>query len=295
MTSWQLLRRIVGFWQTIENPVFLHAIRRPPVWHGVYTQIAQATGFVLILGGLGCYAVTLLVFIVNNLLVLSLPLMLAWALLIGLTLSPVVAEERQRGTWLILRTLPFALDTLLLSKASGALWWIREVLRAMTGLLGLIAVGIGVVSMIVTPTVGDTSGASDMLLCIGAFTIPVISAALYLAERAQHFALTAAGVLAVSTSARTMRTAITGGTTLSVTLWLLDGSLAAAVILLHEPANMATPDPWLVLLSLGPVVGYMTTLPLLDAGLFVLLTLVLREIAIYAIWRWTLRRAADEG
>lgn len=296
MSSWLLLQRLLGFWQVADNPIFQHATRRPPVWYAAYQRLIHTTGLLLALGGMLCYSITLLIFVFNNVLILFVPVLLAWTLIVGVTLGPVIAGERQNGTWSILRATPLALDTLLTGKASAALWWLRDAIRVLIGILWLVAIGIGLVSLAVN-TVGSQSARDTVpaeLMCVLAVALPVLTTLLYVGDRAQHFALTAAGTLAVSASARTARTAVVGGSAAAFALWLADAGIAAAVIALRPGPLNASWDHWLALLTLGPVAGYLAALPVGQALACVGVTLLLREGLFRALWRWTLRRAVSE-
>ena len=91
MSSWKLLNSLIVFWNAVENPVFLRTTRYPPVWYDVYARLVNASGFMLVAGGLSCYLITLAAFYLNSLLVLLIPLMLLWTLLIGAGLSIAAA------------------------------------------------------------------------------------------------------------------------------------------------------------------------------------------------------------
>jgi hypothetical protein len=292
MTSWQLLRDLLGFWRATNNPIFWRTIQRPPVWYKIYQRAKEATGVMLVLGGLGCYSLTLVIFLFNNLLILIAPLLIVWTLLIGMTLGPVIVHERIQGTWTLLRITPLDTHTLLLGKASGALWWLRDIVRAMTGLLWLVAIGVGLVSMILTPTYGGLFDNNDAsLLCLAAFVVPVVCAGVYAADRAQQFALMVAVALGVSASARSVRMSLTGASAGTFGIWLLDVSLAASVVAVNPTHAPISAGDWLALAILGPVVGYVAVLPLLHAALVIGATLLVREVAIRALWRWTVHQS----
>jgi len=248
------------------------------------------------MGGLGCYGVTLAVFLFNNVLVLFVPVLLLWLLLLGLTLGPAIVSERQNGTWQLLRTTPLTLDALILGRTSGALWWLRDLIRAMTGILWVVAIGVGMVTMVLTPVGGAqrSAGITTWLLCLGILVLPVICAGIYFAERAQQFALITVGGLALSASARSTRGAMTAASALAISIWLADASIAAMVITVHPGATAWAWSDWLALLTLGPVAGYLSDLPILTAIGAAVATLVLREVIIRVLWRWTLFRAAQD-
>ena len=290
MSSWQLLRRLIGFWQAIDNPVFLRETARPPVWHGIAAWMERSTGITLALGGLACYLSTLLIFYLNSLLVILTGLLLIWTLLISLTLAPSVVQERQHQTWDTLRTVPLSLETILLGKAGGALWWLRNPIRIMSGILLVVAIGIGMVSLVVIPN--DTPVRPDEsrppLLCALALLAPLTSAALFVFDRAQQFVLTVLAALAVSVSSSNVRSALSGAIVAALITWLVDVGVASVLLALQPNAPV---PPLLMLATFGPVVGYMAELPLTTMLGFVGVTLLTREIAVRGLWYWTVRTA----
>jgi hypothetical protein len=295
MNSLELLRQLTVFWNAIENPLFVRETNHPPVWYRVYTRLARATGLSLVLGGLMCYLSIVLVFLLNNVLILVIPMLMFWMVLTSLTLAPVVVGERERHTWETLRTTPLNIESILLGKAGGALWWQRDVLRFMIGLLLLFAVGLGLVSLILVPTLGDPEGVSSTLLCGSALVIPFFISLAFVADRAQQFALTVTGVLAISASVRSRRNALAEAVVVSLLLWLVDIGVAG-VLLAIQPnrATLTAETNWTVLATLGPVAEYLSELPLGKVALYVAGTLVVREILVHILWRWTVYNAQEE-
>lgn len=296
MSSWQLLRAVLGFWHASQNPVFWRTIQCPPVWYRAYQRLKETTGLLLALGGTGCYCLTLTVFLFNNLLILIAPLLLIWTLLVGVTLGPVIVLERTQGTWTLLRLTPLDIHTLLLGKASGALWWLRDVVRVMIGLLWLVALGVGLVSLILTPTANEVIGDFDAVwLCMSAFAVPAMCITIYVLDRAQQFALMVTAALSVSASARTVRMGLTGASAGTLGVWMLEVSIAAGLVALHPAHVSIGGGDWLALAILGPVVGYMALLPLAQATLLIVGTLLAREAVIRVLWRWMVRQATEEN
>jgi hypothetical protein len=295
MTSWKLLHHLIVFWSHIENPLFLREINRPPVWFGLYERLARARGVALALGGMLCYTATVLVFFVNNLLILLLPILFFWTALTGLTLAPMIVTERERHTWDTLRTTPLDLETIVLGKTSGALWWQRDALRVMIGLLVLFALGIGLVSLILVPTSEEAETLPGSLMCGAALVIPVLIAGAFIADRAQHFALTVVSVLAISASARAGRVAFPLAVVVALLWWLLDIGIAGTLLAVQpERVTLTAETDWWILSALGPVAGYLSELTLDRMALYVGGTLAVREILVHLIWRWTIRLAARD-
>jgi hypothetical protein len=294
MNSLKLLRQLMIFWHAIENPLFVRETNHPPVWYRVYKRLAQATGLSLMLGGLICYVSIVLVFLLNNILILVIPVLMFWMVLTSLTLAPIVVAEREHQTWETLRTTPLDTESILIGKAGGALWWQRDVLRAMIALLMVFAVGIALVGLILVPTSDQTSHYSDLLLCGLALVIPVIVAVVFVADRAQQFALTITGVLATSASARSNRVALASAVVVSFLLWLVDIGVAGVLLAIQPGRTSLTVETnWAVLATLGPVAEYLAELPLERVALYVTATLLVREAVIRLLWSWTLRRAQE--
>lgn len=277
----------------MENPVFLRETQRPPIWHMFYARLSQAAGLALMLGGLGCYLITLLVFFLENLLILLVPMLAFWLILTGLTLAPLVVSERERYTWQTLRTTPMDITTILLGKVGGALWWERDMIRIMAGVLLLFAAGIGLVSLVLVPTneTGELA-VPNSLICIFAMILPALMALVFIVDRAQHFALVAVSMLAASASTRSTRAALAGTITTAFILWVGDVGVAGLVLALQPGRTTVTVDTdWLALTTLGPVAGYMSELPLGPMFLYVGVTLVVRELLFRGLWQLTIWRA----
>jgi hypothetical protein len=295
MSSLKLLRQLMIFWHAVENPLFMRETNHPPVWYRVYKRLARATGVSLVIGGLVCYLSMVVVFLLNNVLILIIPVLMFWMVLTSLTLAPVVVGEREQQTWETLRTTPLDTESIVIGKAGGALWWQRDLLRAMIALLLLFAVGIALVSLILVPMSDQTAHYSDLLLCGSALVIPVILATVFVADRAQQFALTVAGVLATSASARSNRVALASAVVVSFLLWLVDIGVAGVLLAIQPGRTSLTVETnWTVLATLGPVAEYLAELPLERVALYVSATLLVREVMVRVLWSWTIR-CAQEG
>lgn len=294
MSSWKLLTNLIVFWNAVENPVFLRTTRYPPVWYAVYARLVNASGFMLAAGGLSCYLATLIAFYLNSLLVLLIPVMLLWTLLVGMTLAPVIVGEREHRTWETLLATPLPVETIVLGKASGALWWLRDAIRIMMGLLVLSAGAIGLVGLILTPagSGADPDALPSSVLCAATLVVPLAAAGLFVVDRAQYFVLTVVAALAASTTANTNRAALSAASTAAFAVWLVDAGLSAgALVLLPGDAIARTSGDTLALATLGPFVGFMAELSLGRLALFAGGTLLIREVLVRVLWRWTLHRA----
>ncbi len=295
MNSFSILRKLVLFWEAIDNPIFWRQTFRPPVWHRASEIASRSTGLALTLGGLTCYLHTLLVFYVNNLLIMLLPPMLVWTVLLGMAIAPLVVRERELGTWETLQTVPLSLEAILLGKAGGALWWLRDIIRIMSGVLILVSIAVGLNSLaVITEPLRTNAHYSRSLLCGLTLILPFVSAMLFLIDRAQQFVLTILSALAVSSSATSSRLALPGASAATLMVWLID-IFSGTVVLLVQPAPIAghVREEMLVLATLGPTASYLRVLPWEQMFWYVGATILVREIAIQVVWRWTLRAARE--
>ena len=295
MSSWQLLIHLIWFSEMSDNPIFLREANRAPLWQKILRRLSHATGLMLVLGGLGCYLSVLLVFFLNNLLILVAPFLFLWTMLVGMTLGPVVVGERERRTWEILRATPFNTETILLGKACGALWWLRDIIRLMTGFLVMVAAGVGLVSLVLTPTLSDRTlgDLPEIAVCGLAMVVPFFSAGIFIVDRAQQFVLTAVMSLAASAPSKSIQSALVGGGGVALVVWLLDVGVAIGVLAL-EPGQLVTESPTdlLVMAIMGPMIGYLNVVSFARMMIYMALTLLGRELVVRLLWRWTVRTAS---
>lgn len=287
MNSLQFLQRVIVFWDAAENPIFLRMTSHPPVWRGMAAWAARSTGLILLLGGMGCYVGTALAFYASSVLVLLIPLLAWWALLLGLTLGPVIVQEREAFTWEILLTTPLDLERILVGKAGGALWWLRDVIRVITGIVLLFALGIGLVSLVLVPFSFEGSDFPGQVLCAFSVLLPLIGALAFIADRAQHFVLMALAALAAGALAPTLRAALVAGTVAALGAWLADVALGVVAITLFGAGGVDA----VLLATLGPAAAYLIEFAPGPLVVAILATLLLREIAVRALWRIVLRTA----
>ncbi|MBN1200329.1 MAG: hypothetical protein JXJ20_00605 [Anaerolineae bacterium] len=290
MSSWQNLRRLIGVWTGENNPIFLRELACAPNWHSVAWQVGRSTGAALVLGGLLCYLSLAMVCFVS-LLHIALALLLVWWLWLGQVLAPVVVREREQRTWDVLRLTPFSAETILLSKAAGALWPLRHSIRIMQGVIVLFAICAGIVSLTNISLLASTNSAEvpGPVICGVTIVLPLVSAAAFLIDRAQHYVLMGMSVLAVSVSVRSVRAARAGAINVLFAVWLVDVSVAGA-LLVHANSGGHLDGEWLVFLAaFGPTIPYLAELPVWQAALCMAGTLAAREIAVRLLWRWMVR------
>ena len=303
MTSWKLFLYLTPFWEpTLDNVIFERETSRPPIWRGAAAWIPRAVGvLVLLVIALNIAASKLnnpVIFCLNNTtcllfpLVLVTPSLLLWALPLGLTLAPSIVRERELRTWDTLLLTPFDLNLILLSKAGGALWWLRDMMYTMRVVLLVTSWVVGVMSLVLLETSAPLPDLSSATVCGLAVLLVVISAGLFLLDRAQQFVLMVVAALAASTSSSTTRMALPGASVAAIGAWLFDVSLALLVvsILPGHPARFLEFRA-IVLAVVGPLGVYLTELPFAQAALAIAGTFLLREIAVRVLWQWAVRAA----
>ncbi len=293
MSSWTLVRYLIGQIDA-DNPLFRRETQHPPIWHGVFSRLVQATGVLLVVSGLGCYAAFMMIYALQSLLGLVVPVILLWALIVGITLGPIIVGERQCGTWDTLRTTPLPLTRVILGKAGGALWWMHEFTRLIMGLTVLFAFGVGLLALVIVANARLVPITSGWMLCGLVMGMPVFAALVFLFDRAQLFALMATGALTVSAASRSQREALTGSSAAVITIWLTDAAVAALLIALSPgvPAP-GVPGDLALLLTLGPLAGYLSALSPGRVCLLLGATLVVRELLMRGLWRVMLRAAQN--
>ena len=292
MFSWKLFRRLTNYWAAIDNPVFTREMQRVPLWQRFASRMAQSSGLLVVLTGVLCYLSTVIAYYAQSLLVLFVPLIILWTLLLSLTMAPVVVREREEQTWQTLCTTPMEIDSIVLGKAAGALWWLRHLMRALIGLtlIGAIAVGIG--SLVFVSFEDEMLSTLPVpLICGLTVALPMVSSTLFLVDRAQQMMLAALCGLAISAQSRTVRLAAPLAVTIALLVTALD--MAVGLLVLTQLEQITTPlhELGLLLLLFGPAVVYLAELPFWVAVGVALLTLLAREGAIWLGWQWTLRAA----
>jgi hypothetical protein len=245
-------------------------------------------------GSLLCYVLTLAVFYASSLLILLAPVVVLWTLLVGLTLAPIIVSEREQHTWDTLRTTPLSVETILLGKMSGALWWLRDLMRLLGVGLVIGALGVGLASL--TLSSSTTNAHSEQwpthILCALAAFLPPLIAVIFVFDRVQQFVLMVTATLAISSSTQSSRAALTASGAVTLAIWLAD--VGAGGVLLAQRSGAVSGSlgaDLLALATLGPAVGYLVKLAPGTVALYVAGTLLVREIAVRGLWRWTVRAA----
>ncbi len=292
LRSWALLSHILLSWDTYDNPVFLREAEHRPMWQGStqWTTLSinarRALLSVLVVGWI------LVVLYVNNLLVFLVPPLVFMALATAVTLAPIVVQERRSHSWETLLTTPYSLDSILLSKTAGALT-VLERPRTLLGItLGVVAVGVAMLSLVLVPASQLEGSGLELALCGTLLVIPLAGGALFLADRMQQYGLMVVAALAASASSASLRNAFPTAAGAVLLVWLGEVLAGAAAVGLYSGhAVLLDPARMIALVTLGPTVIFITQFDLAGVALFGLGTLLVREALIVGLWRWAVRRA----
>lgn len=293
LSSWKLFVHALVFWDAFENPVFLRDINRQPIWYGLARHFAAFPGLTLGLVGVLSLAWALVALYLGTLWVWLLLVLLLLVFMTSAALGPIVVEERAKGRWEVLLATPDGVESVLLGKVGGALWWIRYLIIALSALLALLAAGIGFISLVLIPTGLTTlDDLPIFFLCGAAVALPITSAVLFVIDRTQQYLLMVVAATAASASAASMRAAFATSAAAVLLVWVAEFVLAATLLALQAGATRLSDLTYmLALAALGPTVGYIIDMDLPHAVLYAAGTLLLRETLIDTLWRWSLRRA----
>lgn len=317
MTAWQLFRHlnIFNHHPTERHPVYQREAERAIDWTRLTERIVHTLSGVIpafaaayLLAGLlnsPLQSYLDIVLVAGMVGFVLLPSLAPWSLAFGLLIGPAVARERVRGTWAVLRVIPGGVEPVLLAKLRAALWPLRHPLHIIRHIWLVMAfpVGLGVMQGFsallgisqpgTIPTVMQFC-ASGGLLAGALFGLLAAGMALYFIDRVHQLIAMALAALAVSTGARSTRMALVGGVTAALLAWIAE-TAGAALLVLALPGDRVTSDMnALGLLVLGPVGGYVIDLQPIPALVAAAITLAAREIAIQALWRWSLWAARQD-
>ena len=219
--------------------------------------------------------------------------LLLLAFITSAALGPIVVEERTKRRWDVLLATPVGVESVLLGKVGGALWWIRYLIIGMGALLALLAAGIGFISLVLIPTGLTTlEDLPIFFLCGAALALPIASAIVFVIDRIQQYLLMVVAALTASASATSMRAAFATSAAAVLFVWVAEFTLAGILLALQVGATKLSDITYMLALAvLGPMVGYIIDMDLIHAVLYAAGTLLLREILIDTLWRWSLRKA----
>jgi hypothetical protein len=306
MQSWQLFKHLIPLRESkVEfTPVFLRERKRSLRWWAVslpprVMRISLPAAVLLVIVyvlALIMVPMSFVTYCLTGLLiwpVVALPSLGLWALPLGLTLAPVVVRERVAGTWHTLRLTPLDTETILLSKARAALVRIKPWLIVFRAVLIGVSLVAAMVSLNLIEHITHSYPSLPPLNACGVGTlVMVITALVFLIDRAQQFVLMAVAALAVSASSGSERLTLPGANAAAFLAWMADLGAVIVVFSLHPGgAAVSLSGSLPLLVMLGPVAGYTGYLPPGFAVLSVIMTLVIRELAIRLLWRWTVTAA----
>ena len=293
MNSWRLFISGIVFWEAYESPIFVRQTEQKPIWYNSIHAISSTPGLALALVAGGLLPLIIIVLYFKN---FFLFLLLPRFLLIsatGLTIAPLVVDERVKGNWETLLAMPFSPRELLLGKVGGALWWLRYAFLAISALLFLVALSVGFVSLALIPT--KLPGANEVpifVLCVGVLVLPVVWSIVFVVDRVQQFLLVISTAVAVSTSTSSPRTAFFSSMSAILIVWMMEAVFAGIVVTLQAGhSTLVSETSLLALVTLGPVVNFIVELNLAQTVFWTLCTLLGREIAIRSLWSWAEHRA----
>jgi hypothetical protein len=290
MYTWMLFVYVVLGWGASDNAIFMRDAGRDPIWRNIVQRITRLRALWLLIGVL--YGIIGILY-VNNVLFFFVPPLVIFSLALALTLGPVVVEERTKLSWEILLTVPYDMRVILLGKAGGALWHIRSLIYAMGILLMCVSAAVGTISLLLIPVgITRTSGWYELGLCGVLFIMPVLGSLLFILDRMQQYALMVVAALASGTAAPSIRAALSTATAVVLLIWLFEIAVTEAFLTLEQGgAWQLNYTGILAVATLGPVVSYISRMNLSHAALFTVGTLLLREVLIGGLWRWTLHSA----
>ena len=232
-------------------------------------------------------------------LALFVPSLLVWALPLGLTLAPIVAREREGGTWEVLRATPYSTEEILLTKAHGALrslrdrlWWLWYV--QVQGLIASLLIGSGIALVVGALGISgrEWDSSTQNVLCLAIIALVLIVAAGYLFDRVQQLVLMIVAALAASTGSSSVREAMTAAVSASLLAWGVDVMVGVAVLAMQPVDEVRDVGFSLItMILLGPYAGYMLELNPFVILAAALLTFLARSIAIRRLWTVALRGA----
>ena len=166
--------------------------------------------------------------------VLLLPSLALWTIPLGLTLAPVIVRERVLNTWHTLRITPMDTQTLVLSKARAALLRLDGFMALSRAAMIVAAAMVSAISLNLIAHL--THQYSDRLPALEACglgsLIMVLSALIFLVDRAQQFTLMALAALAAGASGPSIRIALPGAIASALLAWMIDVGIAEAIIAL---------------------------------------------------------------
>ena len=225
--------------------------------------------------------------------VLLLPSLMLWILPLGSSIGPIIARERVNQTWDVLRLIPINTELILLTKLHAALWPLYSLIRLAQGLLLLASLAVATLSLNLLDSLTMTYPTTHGEICGSGIGLMVAGAMVFILDRMQQFTLMGAAALAASASAQSAQQGTVQATLAAGIAWIVDVGVAlVALALVPRWMTLGVGSRAAILVMLGPVGGYIAEFHIHEATIFITGTFIMRELAIRALWRWSVRVAA---
>lgn len=288
MSSWQLFLSSVSALKSYNNPIFMREAGRRPGWYLAAMPLLRTpflnAGIIIVIGLMWFLSA---VYLKSLLVVLLIPYLLLITLT-SLTLAPIIARERISHTWEGLLATPLGSEKIVLGKIAGVMWWLQPFITFMGWLLIVIGSGIGLISLVLIPP--QTPG---FMMCLGLVIVPIAGAICFVMDRVQQYILILTSVVATSASPAMTHLANFAAITSMMLICLLETTLIGLLLVLIADGPVAfSVNRILLMITMGPVVSYVMSMPLLETILCTALTFLVRETAIRALWRWMVQQAS---
>ncbi len=289
MVTWMLFVNMFLAWGMSDNAIFVRDAGRVPFWHNAVQRVTRFRALWVLIGLLvGIIGILL----TKSILVVLVPPLVVFALALATALGPAIMEERTKLSWEPLLTVPYDMRAIVLGKATGALWHIRSLVYAMGILLMCVSAAVGTLGLTVVPMgivrIGHWYGPG---LCGVLVFMPVLGSLLFMIDRIQQHTLMAVAALASGTTVSSVRSALSTATAAVLLAWIAESAAAVVFLTLDHEGWQPGFASVLSLVTLGPTVSYVAHMDLDRAVVLIVGTLLLREVIIGGLWRWTLRKA----
>jgi hypothetical protein len=215
-----------------------------------------------------------------------------WIVPLGVTIGSSIARERMNHTWDVLRLIPIDRDDILLTKVHAALWPLYPAIRLWRVVLLLAALAPATLSLNLLDSLTLTYTTTHAEICGAGIAFLVAGAIIFVLDRMQQFTLMGVAALAASAAARSTQRGIMLATLAAGIAWLVDvGVAVVALATLPRWVTLDVISRSAMLVMLGPVGGYLAELHIHEAVVFIAGTFIVRELAIRALWWWSVRAA----
>jgi ABC-type Na+ efflux pump permease subunit len=289
MYTWKLFIHVLLARNTYDNSIFIRDASHDPIWRGSLRHLDRVPGFrnSLIIISIVIWLISLIY--VNNLLFVLVPILMFFFLSTGLSLGPVVVEEREKQSWEVLLSIPADVETILLGKIGGALQRMHSLMLGMTVTLFFVSLGVGILSLILIPLKNSWS---ELNLCGATLILMGLGSAIFIVDRLQQYLLIITAAVAAGTSTSSSRTAVLTSSVSVLLVWMIEILTSGAFVVIGQKQIVdITLGQVLLWATLGPTVSYIVTFDLKWVLAYTLVTLIVREILISGLWRWAVYKA----